>query len=246
MTRSIPEAAREIVRQFEGLRLTAYDDGVGIVTVGWGHVLPGGKIGDKITQRQADLFLTEDLQIAAKRIERKIGLVAGELSESQYAALLSFVFNLGVGGSSPEWKIWGCIRRYEFDAVPAQIQRFTRAGGKVLTGLVRRRSAEAALWVSGDMGPHEAVPASGVTRLIDTPPTSDEKPIAQSKTFWTGATVAVGGAVEGARQVQALVAPQADAAPFLAHLAQFVAVVIVAGGIAIMVFRWLDSRKRRA
>jgi hypothetical protein len=67
----------------------------------------------------------------------------------------------------------------------------------------------------------------------------------QSKTMWAGATVAVSGVAEGARQVQALVAPQAYYSEYLAKLGGIIAGVIVAAGIAIMVFKYLDARKAK-
>jgi lysozyme len=246
MTRPVPARARALIADYEKDVLTLYDDGVGIVTGGRGHVVPGGKIGTRITQRQSDMWFEEDLQIAARRLERKIGAEAvAALGEGQYGAMVSFVFNLGTGGSSPEWKIWGFLRRKEFAAVPDQIKRFNRAGGKVLRGLERRRQAEVNLWLSD--GPEEAHVPSSVTRVIPTPPAPEAtvKPMVQSKTMWAGATVAVSGVAEGARQVQALVAPQAYYSEYLAKLGGIIAGVIVAAGIAIMVFKYLDARKAK-
>jgi lysozyme len=243
MTRQVPAKARALIADFEKDVLHVYNDGVDVMTAGRGHVVPGGKVGDKITQRQSDMWFAEDLQIAAKRLERAIGAeVVGDLSDGQYGALVSFVFNLG---TNPSWTLWKLLKARQFDKVPAQILRFNRAGGKVLRGLQRRRQAEVDLWHDGEA--EDNVPSS-FTRLAETrpAPTATEKPLVKSKTMWAGATVAVSGAVEGARQVQALVAPQAAYSDYLANVGGIVAAVIVAGGVAVMVFRWLDNRKARS
>ena len=69
---------------------------------------------------------------------------------------------------------------------------------------------------------------------------------AASKTFWTAASVAVGGLVTGIQQIQALALQQAAHSGLVAKLSSFAAVLIVGGGIAIMVFRWMDSRSLRS
>jgi lysozyme len=241
MTRAVPEAAKALVREFEGYRDFAYLCPAGVWTAGWGHTGPEVKQGVACTKQLATIWLAEDLKKAARRIELRIGAgIINELTENQWSALLSFVLNLG---ADPKWTVWKKLKARDFDAVPDQLLRFVNGGGKRLPGLVRRRAAEVALWHEGEA--HDT-PSSAELRITETPPASDEKPVAQSKTFWAGALVAAGGAVDGAKQVQALVAPQAEAAPLLGHLAQFVAVVIVAGGIAIMLFRYFDAKARRA
>lgn len=250
MTRAVTERAKALARDFEKFRDKAYlptpDD---VWTLGYGHTL-GVKEGDVCTRRQADVWLTLDFHRAAAALERKIGkAVVDQLTDNQHDALCDFVLNLGTGDpAKKEWTIWGLLRRKAFSQIPAELSRFVYQGKKKLNGLVRRRNAEIELWSDGEPGSSHEETTSAVTRFAETPPAPVEpvKPIAQSKTFWTGGVVAAGGVVEGARQVQALVAPQAEAAPLLSHLAQFVAVLIVAGGIAIMVFKYFDNRSRRS
>jgi lysozyme len=241
--RPIPEAAREIVREFEGLRLEAYVCPAGVLTIGYGHTGPEVTQGLKITKRQAEIYLTQDLQAASRRLASRIGPVVDDLTDNQYAALLSFVFNLG---ANPSWTLWKVLKAKDFDAVPAQLSRFVYAGKTKLKGLVRRRNAEVALWSEEEPGSADEAVNSAHLRHAETPPAPlPEKPLVQSKTIWTGGIVAAGGAVEAARNVQAIAAPQAANNELIAKLAGLAAFVIVAGGIAIMVFRYLDSRKRR-
>lgn len=239
--RPIPSAAIALVKQFEGYRDTAYKCPAGVWTIAYGHTSPEVKQGLTCTKRQGELWLVEDLQIASRRLAKVIdAAVFQSLTDEQFSALLSFAFNLGVTGS---WRIWKVINARKFEAVPAELMRFVNAGGKPLPGLVRRRAAEAALW--GEE--HHEVPPSTTTRLMDTPPTPppEAKPIANSKTMWAGGVTVAAGVAQGAQQVQALVAPQAPYAPFLEHLGAIVAGVIVAAGVAVMVFRFLDEKAKR-
>ena len=81
---------------------------------------------------------------------------------------------------------------------------------------------------------------------LDEVPVTDAKPVVQSKTFWTGAGVAASGIVTAGQQIQGLAAPQAANSDLIAKLAAAAAVLIVAGGIAVMVFRYLDAKRARS
>ena len=243
MTRTIPQVAVDFVAEHEGLRLKTYLDSVNVPTVGWGHTGPDVKMGQSITREKALEYLRMDLGHAARRLASKVKPdVIDELADEQYAALLSFVFNLGAGN----WTIWKRLNAREYDRVPPELMKFVNAGGRRLQGLVNRRADECKLWGKGDPQTHEANISSGETRRVGvTPPTPMEKPASTSKTFWAGGTVAAAGVIQGAQQIQALAAPQAANSDLVAKLAGLAAVLIVAAGIAIMVFRWLDTRAHR-
>jgi len=241
--RAIPKFAVDFVADQEGVELTAYQDVVGIWTIGAGHI-EGVKKGDKCTRAQALKWLAADMVIAQRKL---YGVLKPEiidcLTEQQWAALLSFVFNLG---AKKDWTIWKLLNDGKFDQAADQLSRFINAGGKKVQGLVNRRADEFKLWHSGDPNSHAVAVPSAVTREVGmTPPTpAAEKPLAQSKTLWAGGVVAAGGVVQGAQQVQALVAPQAANHEWLQKMAGFVAVVIVLAGIAIIVFKLLDQRAK--
>lgn len=244
MTRAIPKSAVDIVARYEGCKLTAYLCPASVWTIGFGSTGPHVKPGMKISKATALLMLREDLGHAVRKIYRFVKPdVIDRLTDEQYAALISFVFNLGL---KPTWGLVRHLNAGKFELVPAEIMRFTRAGGKVLKGLVNRRTAEVALWNTAQPDDDEEALPSSITRQPGmTPPLTDMKPVSKSKTFWTGASVAAGGIVTGGQQLQALVAPQAANSDLIAKLAGFAAVLIVAGGIAVMVFRYLDVRARR-
>lgn len=243
MTRPIPKAAVDFVAAHEGLRLKAYLDSVGVPTIGYGHI-DGVKMGDVITKDQALAFLRDDMQIAVRKLYGVVRATRIDtLTNYQYAALLSFCYNLGAGKG---WTLWKHINAGKLDLVPGEMMKFTKAGGKQLKGLVHRRADEVKLWSTPEPDEDVKLPPSSETRQPGmTPPVTDAKPVGQSKTFWTGAGVAASGLVTAGQQIQSLAAPQAANSDLIAKLAAAAAVLIVAGGIAICVFRWLDAKHAR-
>ena len=141
------EAGRAVVREFEGLRLAAYKCPAGVWTIGYGHT-SGVQKGDVCDEPQADAWLVEDLGDAERAVSN---LVSVPLTDNQFAALVSFTFNLGAGalrGST----LRELLNTGDYYSVPAQLARWTKAtdptSGLKITfpGLVRRRGAESALW----------------------------------------------------------------------------------------------------
>lgn len=130
-----------LIRHFEGCRLEAYLCPAGVWTIGYGHTR-GVQAGDVIDQEAAEAYLIEDLEEFEGHVTR---LVSTELKQHQFDALVSWTFNLGPGNLK-ESTLLNRINYGPLSDVPFQMQRWTRAGGKVLEGLVKRRAAEAALW----------------------------------------------------------------------------------------------------
>ena len=246
MTRAIPKAAIDFTASHEGLRLTAYYCPAGVLTIGYGSTGPHVRPGLTITKATALKLLRDDMQIAVRKLYSvlKPGVVEG-LTDNQYAALLSFAFNVGMKSS------WGIVRQLNagrLDMVPGELMKFTKANGKQLKGLVKRRAEEVALWNTPepDDEDEDEVPSSAVLRQPGaTPPVTDAKSAAKTGTFWTGAGVAASGLITAGQQVQALAAPQAANSELIAHLASVAAVLIVAGGIAVMVIKWIEAKRAR-
>ena len=251
---AIPDAAIDIVTRWEGLKLKAYLCPAGVWTIGYGSTGPDVVKGLTITKAQAITLLRADLEIAADRIFARIGSVVTALSDNQYAALISFVFNLG---ANPQWTIWKVLKAKAFDQVPMQIMRFTKARdpatGKLVTvkGLVNRRTDEVKLWTTPDEDDDkpEVVMPSSTTRQVDTPPAPMEKPAATSKSFVASAVTA-GAAVtaavpQGIEQVNKAVAPYADKSEWVGNLVAILAGVAAACAVASLVFLWLKQRNGR-
>ena len=137
----ISERGINLIKKFEGIRLEAYQDSVGVWTIGYGHT-EGVKKGDKISADQADALLMHDLAIFQRGVNRAVNV---PLTQGQFDALVSFAFNLGVGA------LQGSTLLRKLNAgsdASGEFERWVYAGGGKLAGLVRRREAERALFVS--------------------------------------------------------------------------------------------------
>lgn len=128
-----------LIREFEGCKLTAYRDPVGILTIGTGHVGPDVKEGMSITQAQADELLRLDVRDAEECIEDH---VKQPLTQGQHDSLVSLIFNIGCGAFAKST----LLQRFnvgDVDGARDEFAKWRKAGGKVLAGLERRRAAEA-------------------------------------------------------------------------------------------------------
>src|SRR3954447_21672656 len=142
------------IAHFEGLNVNLYNDPVGHCTIGCGHLVHHGPINGSepeefrrgITRERAFELLQEDASTAAHEIA---GCVKVRLSQPQADALISFVFNVG-NGAFRDSTLLRLLNQGDYDSVPAQLDRWTKAGGKALPGLVRRRTAEGELFRDGN------------------------------------------------------------------------------------------------
>lgn len=135
----------DLIKQFETLYLTAYRCPAGVPTIGYGHTGPGVEYGDKISEEEANRLLTSDLYRFEQRASK---LVKVPVTRSMFDALVSFDFNTGALHTSTLLK-----KLNERDYIGAadefpKWRKATVSGVKVtLRGLVRRRYAEAALFL---------------------------------------------------------------------------------------------------
>lgn len=133
----------DLIKKFEGCKLTAYRDPVGVLTIGYGHTGADVKEGQKITQKKADALLKEDLEKFETGVNLLI-LAKYRFTQNEFDALVSFAYNLGLGNLK---KLTGNGKRNKgqiADAIPL----YNKAGGKVLSGLVKRRKAEQELFLT--------------------------------------------------------------------------------------------------
>lgn len=147
MARMINAAGLALVRNCEGLRLEAYQDGAGVWTIGYGHTR-GVKPGDAIGAEQAELLLEADLMAAEAAVSRYVKV---PLTDNQFAALVSFVFNEGEGAFTKSTMLKK-LNEGGYGVVPACLKSWIFAGGKIAPGLVKRRAVEAALWSEDEAG----------------------------------------------------------------------------------------------
>ena len=131
----------ELIKEFEGRRLVAYQDSVGVWTIGYGHTKDVWE--DRlIIKKTADRLLAEDLAEFEKYVDN---LVDVPLTQNQFDALVAWTFNLGPTNLS-ESTLLKKLNAGDYDSVPSEMKRWNKAGGEVLEGLIRRREAEAALF----------------------------------------------------------------------------------------------------
>lgn len=143
--REVNSAGRALIVRFEGVKLSRYDDGIGFATIGIGHkITPEDDIGDTITQEQCEQLFEEDLSHAAREVER---LVKVDLTDNQFSALVSFVFNLGAPdfGRSTLLKL---LNAGDFQGTSKQFDKWIFAGLEISNGLIARRDAEKKLFLT--------------------------------------------------------------------------------------------------
>jgi lysozyme len=137
---------RLLIEQFEGLYLTAYDDGFGTLTIGYGHTtaagLPQVTVGQTITKEEADTILSTDLEKVELIVTE---LVHVELTQSMFDALVSFEFNTGALRGSTLLKY---LNEGNIHAAADQFLLWDHAKGRVVEGLLKRREAEKELFLS--------------------------------------------------------------------------------------------------
>jgi lysozyme len=142
------DAGLELIMRFEGLRLEAYQDSVGIWTIGCGHTGPDVQQGLKISRPRAMQLLRGDVREAEEAVER---LVTKPLNQAQFDALVSFTFNNG-GGALGQSTLLRKLNAGDFHGAQGQFGRWVKAKSRktgqfeTLLGLVRRRAAEAKMF----------------------------------------------------------------------------------------------------
>lgn len=137
------QSCLELIKEFEGVRFEAYDDGVGVWTIGVGHV-KGVKIGDMATEEQVDQWLIEDLADAEDSVNSALKGIP--LTQNQFDALVSLTFNIG-GGAFSNSTLVKRLKARDIQQAADQFLVWNRAGGRVLKGLQRRRAAERELFL---------------------------------------------------------------------------------------------------
>lgn len=149
---AINQAGLALLERFEGCELTAYQDSVGVWTIGYGHT---GDVrpGEVITQAQADEMLRNDLCGFENGVN---AMVARNLTSNQFSALVCFAYNVGLEALK-ESTLLSLVNTGDFTRAAAEFGKWVYAGGVILEGLVRRRAAEAALFSTPDIpGSREA------------------------------------------------------------------------------------------
>ena len=140
--RTSPEGLA-LIRTFEGCVLKAYKCPAGVWTIGYGHTRGVGP-GQKITDQEAIRLLDEDVRLIENRLNSKF---PGQLEQRQFDALVSFIFNLGWTKFSKSTLCHRIENRASDSLVCEQLLRWVFVGNRRTVGLMKRRVAEANLWI---------------------------------------------------------------------------------------------------
>ena len=134
-----------LTENFEGLRLTAYPDPAthgDPWTIGYGHTGAEVHQGMTITQEQAEEFLMQDVQKAVQTVNSKVHT---DLTQNEFESLVDFVFNCGAGNFAGS-TLLRKINAGDMEGAALEFQKWDKAAGHVMAGLVRRRQAETDLF----------------------------------------------------------------------------------------------------
>jgi lysozyme len=198
-----------LLKAAEGCELEAYYDAVGVLTIGYGHTSEAGAprvTPDlKISKVVADDILGSDLRRFEVGVSR---LIETSLNSNQFSALTSFAYNVGISNFADS-SVLRFVNAEKFDEVPNRLNLWNKADGEVLSGLVKRRAAEGALFMMPEgsnfmssevprFRPDEVKAMHRARGLINKP---NGKPMVKSTTMWTtliGAATGIGSVAQQA------------------------------------------------
>lgn len=139
-----PELAAEFIEQWEGFKERAYICPAGVLTVGFGHTGDDVQSDTVVTYKEAYELLCKDIK---ERVLQLAPFINTPVTEGQFVALASLIFNVGVGSVKGS----RLLRKLNEGDIEGAAEEFTNgwntAGGKVLPGLTRRRKAEQKLFL---------------------------------------------------------------------------------------------------
>lgn len=205
MPRALNEESLKLIKQWEGLRLTAYPDpgskDGNPWTIGYGHTSDSHfrvYRGLTITEEKADELLEHDLEESRALVER---LVKVALTDNQFGALVSFAFNVGPGSKKvPGFSTSTLLKKLnagQYNAVPAELAKWKFNDGKVMDGLINRRAAEAGLWAKGAF-----VSSNNVAAAPERPAVLTKETVSWGAGIATTLLGGLSGALQGSGPVQ--------------------------------------------
>jgi lysozyme len=157
------------IKQWEGFRATPYDDGYGVLTIGFGHKIQPGESFGQISEAEALQLLAQDVGWAENAVNSQVRV---PLTQSQFDALVSLVFNWG----APNFSQSLLLQRLNANNYAGAAERLgewpVTSGGVYSTGLANRRQAEKALFLSEGIGggPPNTAPTAPVDQAADNIP----------------------------------------------------------------------------
>ena len=166
-----------LIKEFEGLYLTAYKCPAGVWTIGWGCT-NGVRPGQRITEDQAETMLRAELSKFESGVDR---LVKIALSQSEFDALVSFAYNVGLGALGDS-TLLSKLNRGDRAGAAAEFPRWNKVNGTPLAGLTRRRAAEQRLFLNTS-------PAATPMRAFNDPETPRYKATQETEVTLEGGVI---------------------------------------------------------
>lgn len=223
---------KELIKRFESFSAKPYLCPAGVATIGYGST-DGVTLNMKpITQSEGERLLTKDLRWVDAAINKHVKV---PLSQNQYDALASFVFNVGEAKFAKS-TLLKLLNKGKYDEVPAQLRLWVHSKGKKLKGLERRRDAEAALWGRSD----EPEEIGEMPQAVDAP----DKPLTKSRTL---ANASLASAVGTAMVVTPVIEPAGEVIKIAQENPHGIFIVcgiaLIVFGVIAFILRW-DQRRR--
>lgn len=173
MARRINTAGLKLIESFESLRLEPYNDGVGVMTIGWGHAIKPGEHFSKITVEKAAELLQADLKVAERDVQTAVTV---DLNDNQFAALVSLAFNIG-GERFRHSSLVRFLNQGKYLLAADQFRAWNKGGGQVMKGLVRRREAERTLFLTAVSRPLTGAAEAALTENDQGEESAESKPV---------------------------------------------------------------------
>lgn len=145
----ISKTGFDMIKYFEGIKLTAYLDTGGVWTIGYGTIkYPDGtrvKKGDVITKEQAEAYMVNDTKWVDACLDK---LIKVKVNQNQFDALASFVYNIGESQFSKSTMLALLNQGASKAKVAEQFDRWVYDNGKRIQGLANRRAKEKSLFLA--------------------------------------------------------------------------------------------------
>lgn len=234
---SISKNGVDLIKKFEGLhkvkdgKIHSYRCPAGVWSAGWGST-KGVRSGTVWTRQEAEARLMADILEHEHIVKQKVSV---PLTQGQYDALVSFVFNCG-GGNFRSSTLLKKLNQGRYDEVPEQIMRWNKArvSGKLtpLKGLTRRRAAEAAIFSADAKFPSETGGPTAPQKVT----AAAQKPLTKSKTM-------AGAGVAGAATMLGEITPQIEALSHYSDSLKTIFLLCAVGGIALAAYARFKDHK---
>lgn len=192
LTRTPEMIAEELLIKWEGFREKAYQDSVGIWTVGYGTTRIDGRpvtADDRVTPEQALKYKRADMQWAVAAVKDIEAQAPRPLEPHEEGALISWTYNIGADAAKGSRAVTGRLKAGDFEGAADGLLKWNKGGQplRVIAGLTNRREDERAVFLGRDLPPQFEEPTAESSEAnvgAEPTPVEDVKPVRKSSRFW--------------------------------------------------------------